>query len=299
MRVNGSVFVDSRGAYLLAQGKGSIKDIVRDFVEMRQEAEICCDKLYYVYDEGWGIFWDWYYTPYSESLCGISQVAHQMLTGDSNIVCFTKLSSETDFYEKSEPRTRGGFRCEDIVDEEYVCDKTSIDSWHRKWFLGHPDKIDWSGSYNDVFPCIEAINTILCAELDKRHKKVSHVCNNITNDFYDLIVRGMSPNDRISYSEEVGSLICRANYYRRERELEKLEEHYGNEKARVIFSIVKNGKYQFLSIDTQHCMFELCDDKGEHVAELRIDGTLNGSDTKEIDHSLIRVNDWKRKYRKK
>ena len=298
MKVNGSIFVDGKGAFLFAQGKGNTVRIAKDFVEMRQEADRCCDKLYYVYDDDWEVFFDWLYAPYYDLHSDMSQMVYQMLTQDSNIF-FKKLQKEADFYEKSEPRTKGGFRHADVFDEDFVCDKVSIDNWHSTWFLEHPDKIDWVESPNGVFPCIESINRILCAELEKQHKKISVVSNNVTNDFYELVVKAMSPNDRISYSELIGSQICRVNYYRRERELEKLEEHDGNEKAKVIFSIVKEGKYQFLSIDTQHCMFELCDDRGDHVAELRFDGTVNGTNTKEINHSLRCVANWKRNYCKK
>ena len=292
MKVNGSIFVDSKGAGLLAQGRGNIKDIVSDFVKMRQEAERCCDKLYYVYDDCWGVFYDKFYTSYDGSIYGISQVEYQLLIHDSNILSFTILQNESDFYNKLEPRTKGGFKSDDIIDEAFVCDKVSIDNWHSKWFFEHPDKIDWTGS-NGIFPRVESINTILSTELERQTKKVRAVSNNLTNDFYEIIVKTKSSNERISYSEKVGSAICEANFYRRERELEKLEERYGNKKAKVIFSIVKNGKYQFLSIDTQHCMFELCDNKGDHVAELRFDGTLNGTNTMEVDHSLMSVDKWK------
>lgn len=294
MKVGGSIFIDSKGAGFLVRGEGNVDLVAKDFVEMRQEAERCCDKLYYVYDEDWGVFFEWFYSPYPVISSNLSQVALQMLI-DSNISSLTQLSKETDFGEKSEPRTNGGFRCEGIYDEEFVCDRISIQKWHYKWFLEHPDKIDWTESQNTVFPCYVATHDILRTELQKKQVRLNIHSKNVTNYFYDFIVKVMSPNERISYSKELGSAICRANYYKRESELERLEQKHGNNKAKVIFSILKDGKYQFISIDTQHCMFELCDEKGDHIAELRFDGSFNGTNTREVNHGLCCVNEWKQK----
>lgn len=297
MKVNGSIFVESMGASLLAQANSNVDHVAEAFIEMRQEADRCCDKLYFVDDEGWSKFYLWLYTPFDDLQSNKSQRIHQMLStySGSHLIGIQNVEN---FDEKPLPRSKGGFWHEDVIGDEFLYNKETIDSWHRKWFLENPDKIDWSESHNAVFPCLEAIITILCAELHKKNIKIIPNSNDITNAFYDLIVKGMSPTERISYSEIVGSMICRANYYRRERELEKLEEHKGNKKAKVVFSIIRKGKYQFLSIDTQHCMFELCDEKGDHMGELRFDGSPNGGNTIDPSHSLLCVDKWKQRYRK-
>ena len=56
----------------------------------------------------------------------------------------------------------------------------------------------------------------------------------------------------------------------------------------------KDGKYIFLSVDKQHGMFELCDDKGNHVEEIRFNGSRNTG--KDLSHSLQCVAEWKRNY---
>lgn len=60
----------------------------------------------------------------------------------------------------------------------------------------------------------------------------------------------------------------------------------------------ENNKYQFISIDTAHGKFELCDDSGVHKGEIRFDGSSNGAATVDDNHSLQCVAEWKSKYNK-
>lgn len=149
----------------------------------------------------------------------------------------------------------------------------------------------------------------------------------VVNEFYELIMghKGKS-GDIIAFALELAEEICEANYYHYENALVKLENDYRKERNNhhriqkiinerqknipnkkkeykiyeisAIYSIIKNGKYQFLSVDTQHGMFELCDEKGNHLGEYRFDGSPNGNGTEEADHGLYCIEDWLRKNNK-
>lgn len=321
MKVRGSILLDKRGAFPHVH-KHNINYAVDDFVSMLEEAFKCKDKLYYDSKE-WESFHAYGYDPTNDYWKGFGSIAYEKLILSSNRL-FTPLKIEgTDKFEnKPMPRTLGGFMCDGCPHENYVYNEQSIKEWHYQWFWNNPDKIDWSNSVNDIFPCYDKVIEILRQELIDCQSRIAHdgsnnlglphqkflrlkntnwkeIDNNkIISEHNDIIIRHQGEKLK-AYTEKTGALICSENYYHCETELSKLEKDHGNKKVSIIYSIKKGEKYQFISMDTAHGKFELCDDNGVHKSEIRFDGSSNGDDTQDNGHSLQCVAEWKQKYNKK
>lgn len=290
MKVYGSILIDSGGINTLISDNECVERVIMDYIEMRDEADRSYDKLYYENDENWQNFFLHLYSEESNLRSHISQVCYQDLISDSNLG-LNCLKNQNEFSQKVEPKTKGGFSHQYVQGTFYVCDKKTIDAWHYRWFLNNPEMIDWEESPNNIFPCYEATLHILQKELRNHGRNINVNSRDVINSFHDTM-KHLNNHDRIDSAKRIGVNICQTNYYKREKELERLEQSKGNKKAKIIFSLLKEGKYQFLSIDTQHCMFELCDDKGDHIGELRFDGSPNGNETREVHHGLKCVREW-------
>lgn len=321
MKVSGSILLDKRGAFPHVH-EHNINYAVDDFVFMLEEASKCKDKLYYDSEE-WELFHAYGFDQKNDYWKGARSIAYEKLFLSSNRL-FTPLKIvETDKFEnKPTPRTLGGFKCVGCPQSDYIYDKSTIDKWHYQWFWNNPDKIDWSNSVNDIFPCYDKVIEILRQELiDCQNRIAPDGSNNlglphqkflklkntnwkeidndkIVSEHNDIIIKHQGEKLK-AYSEKTGALICFKNYYHCETELSDLEKDHGNKKVSIIYSIKKDGKYQFISIDTAHGKFELCNDDGMHQGEIRFDGSSNGVDTQDDSHSLQCVTEWKQKYNKK
>lgn len=303
MKVEGSIFIDKEGI-VFSKVKGDAQSTIRRFYNMLLEAKDCKDKLYYVYSDEWEEFWLKSQNPSDKYWQGAGQIVSQLLFSYNNFVFqpFPIGKSEL-FNEKSLPRIHGGLEYEGCPSSEYIYDKPSIDAWHDNWLFNHPERIDWGEFRHKIWPRCDRTIAILREELEKNKKKLEKekieipvADEALVNVFHDYIMNHKSEIERISYAKDIGGKICKANYYHRETELEKLEEDYGNNHAEVIYSLKKDGKYIFLSVDKQHGMFELCDDKGDHVEEIRFDGSCNTGE--DASHRLQCVAEWKRNYNK-
>lgn len=320
MKVSGSILLDKRGAFSHVH-EHNINYAVDDFVFMLVEASNCKDKLYYDSDE-WELFHAYGYDPNNDYWKGSGSIVYEKLFISSDRLFTPFKIAETDKFEnKPMPRTLGGFKCEGCPPKNYVYNEQSIKEWHHQWFLNNPDKIDWSNSENEVFPCYDKIIEILRQELiDYKNRIAPDGSNNLglpyqkflrlknTNwekiddndkivlEHNDIIIKHQGENLK-AYSEKTGSLICYENYYHCEKELTELEKDHGNKKVSLIYSIIKDGKYKFISIDTAHGKFELCDDNGAHQGEIRFDGSKNSE--YEVNHGLKCVAEWKKKYKHK
>lgn len=118
----------------------------------------------------------------------------------------------------------------------------------------------------------------------------------VVSKFYSLIMDHKDERgEKISYAKEIGSQICESNYYLHEKELKDMNN--GNDRIVKIYSIKKDNKYQFLSIDKKHGRFELCNEKGDHVSEVMFSGELVPN-SQDANHSILYIEKWKRIYRK-
>ena len=319
MKVSGSILLDKRGAFPHVH-KHNINYAVGDFVSMVKEADASKDTLYYDSEE-WELFYAYGYDSTNDYWKEFGSIAYEQLFISSNPLFKPTQIGEIDKFEnKPMPRTLGGFMCEGCPSSDYIYDKSTIDRWHNQWFMDNPDKIDWINT-NGIMPRRDRIIEILRQELiDCQNRIAPDGSNNlglshskflrlrdtnwkeinddeIVSEHNEIIIKHQGEKIK-AYSKTIGALICSENYYHCETELSDLEKDHGNKKVSIIYSIKKDGKYQFISIDTAHGKFELCNDDGTHQGEIRFDGSSNGVDTQDNGHSLQCVTEWKKIYNK-
>lgn len=313
MKVNGSILLDKNGS--LSNINNCSDYLILDFVSMIKEAYASKDTIYYDSDE-WGEFYAKSFSP-DDLFWTDKQTLYSALYISSHpiFVC-NHINDANEFDSKPAPRTIGGFKYEGCEVENYVHNKESIDEWHRKWFYNNPEEIDWNGTVNEIFPRHDLIIDVLRAEIKKNKNNSYYISKldyqdriwiqnanidqlkpkEVVSKFYDFIMNHKNQNsEKISYAIEIGSEICKLNYYHHEKELEELNK--SNQHIVKIYSIKKEGKYQFLSIDKKHGRYELCDDKGKHIGELMFDGELVNN-SQEKNHSISNIDEWKRRYNK-
>ena len=315
MKVNGSILLDKKGTFSNIH-QHNAEYAIYDFVSMVKEADDSKDTLYYDNDE-WGQFYAKCYTPNDSYWHGLGDIAFTMLLNVSNPVFKPVQIGNTEVFDsKPKPRIHGGFLCKGCSQENYVYDEQSINKWHYQWFCDNPDKIDWSKSVNGTFPCYNKVITILRKELQKLKDNPNSISGlghldklylasveidrldekEVVSKFYSLIMDHKNESsEKISYAKEIGSKICELNFYRHEKELEELNKD--NQQKVKIYSIKKDNKYQFLSIDKKHGRFEWCDEKGNHICEVMFDGEPV-ENSQDANHSISHVDDWKRIYQK-
>lgn len=288
----GNIFIDGQGIDVSKIDVGQRNQVLNDFFEMNCCAESNGDDFFRVNEQEWDVFYNTLYTePYWEG------VSANLVNGLQNDFRQPKLlAAKADFCQKPDPKTHGGLDYYGHPSTNYIFDVKTWRKWHYDWLYCHPECIVWGK--NVLWPRLVLVINILKEELKKHNISIPKKDIDVANAFYEGIMKHLNERELYSYATAIGSKLCVFNYYHRETELEKLEEHNGNVKAKTIFSIKKNNKYQFLSIDIQHGMLELCDDNGNHLGEYRFDGTPNGQHTQESDHSLMCVNEWKRIYKK-
>lgn len=296
MKVNGNILLVEEGAFSKINPQCA-ESAIEDFAFMVKEADARKDKLFYGCEE-WEQFYANSYDPTNSCWKGIGDIAFSLIVNISNPVLLPVGDGE-DFDEKPEPKTNGGFQYDACpTDGSYVYNKETIEKWHDRWFIGHPERIDWTIHGNEIWPRFDRTVKIMRDELKRKGVGIPQTDKEIGTAFHESVMKPLNERERISLAKTIGEKVCKANYYQRESELEKLESAHGNSRAEMIFSIKKNGGYQFLSVDKQHGMLELCDDRGRHKGEWRFDGTPNGKDTEEADHGLRCVAEWKRKNNK-
>lgn len=293
--VNGNILLDEEGLNLQKVKDNEKRGAVGRFCEMVDEANLEGDKLHYVYDSPCNIY-SICFNP-ENSLCKL--IGQRLFSQLQNVFGNVPhpVQNLEDFETKREPRTHGGFKFENCPSSDYVYDKATIIAWHEDWYFEHPDDIDWQKYNSVIWPRYDRTIEILRQELLKAGKNIPFEDKDVCNDFHEQLMKHQDERMRISSSIRIGSAICKANYYHREEELERLEADHGNNHAERIYSIKISLKYQFLSIDKQHGMLEFFDDKGNHQMELRFDGTQNKAGN--ADHSLQCVEEWKQKFNKR
>ncbi len=288
----GNIFIDGQGIDVSKIDVGQRNQVLSDFFEMSCCAETNGDDFFRVDEQEWDDFYNTLFTkPYWEG------VSANLVNGLQND--FRKpnlLDSIADFNQKSDPKTNGGLKYQGHPATNYIFDIETWKKWHYDWLYWHPECIKWGT--NILWPRLDLVINELKIELKKNNITIPTKDSDVANVVHNEIMRPCDNNLIRSQAEEIVERLCKINYYHRENELAKLERTKGNAKAKTIFSIKKGGKYQFISIDKQHGMLELCNDNGDHLGEYRFDGTPNGQNTIEADHGLRCVNEWKRIYKK-
>lgn len=287
----GNIFIDNKGIDVSNIDVKQRNQVLKDFYEMICSAEKNDDLFFCVFSDEWEEFYSKLFTePYWEG------VDFNIVYGLQNDFHNPKLLHNIrDFQQEPEPKTHGGFEYDQHPSANYIFNINTWKKWHYEFFYNNPQFIEWKE--NELWPCFDNVINLVKEEIKRYNINLNNE-SELFNVFHSQIMGKLNERDRISYANDIGCKICEENYYHREKDLEKLEKAQGNDKARTIFSIKKNDQFQFLSIDTQHGMFELCNDRGDHLGEYRFDGRLNGENTKDSTHSLKCVAKWKKKYNK-
>lgn len=288
---SGNIFIDKEGTEISRIGTDDRNRVLREYYVMRDQADANDDRFFFINAKEWEDFFSNLWSPENPYWKGVDM---NFITSLQNGSYPQKMIDDISEFDKlPEPRSHGGYGYDDHPSTGYVCNTGTWDEWHHRWNLARltsPEEL-----YNGVWPRFDKTTAILKAELEAAGENAPAGASETVNAFHEHI-KHLDERERISLSKRIGAEICEANYYHREEELEKLEKDYGNNHAELIYSIKIGPKYQFLSIDKQHGMMELCDDKGDHQMEIRLDGTKNKD--KEPDHSLRCVMEWKQKYHK-
>lgn len=315
---SGNVFVDKEGADINKIEVEKRNQVLRDYYVMREKARVNSDKFFYINGKEWENLFCNIWSPDNPYWEGVD--LNYIIPLQTGMYLPKLIDNISEFDTLPKPKSHGGYGYKGHPSTGYVHNSETWEEWHSRFYYEHPEEIDWNGT-NGIMPCHDKVIKILRQELlafqaalapdgsnnlGLPHPKFLRLKNTswedtdsetIVSEHNDIVIRHQGEKIK-AYSETIGSLICSVNYYHRETELEELEKDHGNTKVSIIYSIKKDNQYQFISIDTAHGKFELCDDSGTHQGEKRFDGSPNGTATAEEDHRLRCIAEWKDKYNK-
>lgn len=243
-----------------------------------------------------------------ESLKGINQSTYNYITNNFHVIFPKKIRNQEEFERENMPKGEGGFEHSDSS-KDFLCNISNWEKWHRDYLTANPKEIQWKS--NSHLSNIEVVYKILKEEILKYIERKHIECINQANDkkqeieriwdklfadkkyhkkqncialvFHNIVMPSFDHKDRTAYCKEIGGRICQANYYRYEANLSSKEQE-NCRSLRYIYSIVKNGEKQYISLDFHKGMFEFHDEKGIHLGEYLFDGTPNGQAQK--SHNL-------------
>lgn len=243
---------------------------------------------------------------------------------------FQSISSLNVFLVLDPPLAHAGFR-HPGSDQGLLVDIPTWRKWKENWFSSHQELIDWTGREGNFFVNDDVIEEILTQEnnlfvsnelqkagvedisktkIDEfiNSKSICHADEDLNKTlkenasaiFFHSYVMNSHPRggDRQGYTNKIGAIICKANYYVELTDLAKLEKEASPagrmNTQRTIYGIKSvDNKWKFISFDFEKGMFEFYDDDGTHLGEYRFDGSQNASN--QTDHNLRCVENWKRK----
>ena len=253
-----------------------------------------------------------------ESLRGVEERVYQYITNNFQYSSTPKtIKDEEEFEQQDKPQGQGGFEHSDSPCD-FLCNLPRWEKWHRKYLTEHPDEIRWDEN-SSFIPNVEAVYKILKEEVlnyikreyDEQISKakapeseIDRIWSEVYNDkidrskkgaipmkgkaitlfFHRVVLPSKSKAEMIAYCKQIGEKVCQANYYQFEYELSN-EEKQACGSQRKIYSICKDGKKQYISLDFHKGMFEFHDDQGIHLGEYLFDGTKNK--VAEESHNLI------------
>ncbi len=156
----------------------------------------------------------------------------------------------------------------------WLFDETTWWELHLTYLAQNPNFIDWST--NGVLPNLVYSNQHLC-NLIGRIVSTVEVGNIFRNEISCTFPRGQGGEGQMI---PIAREIARRNFYLEDLELSSKEQNR-TRKQRCIFKTLKHGAWQYLSLDFEKCVFEVCDHHGQHRGEFRFDGQENGRNTKD------------------
>lgn len=210
---------------------------------------------------------------------GISQKTHELL---SNVLmqkpCLGKEISNSDWDNIASCKIDYGLQ-NDSNENYCTCEK----EWQAeriKFYVANPDQIDWS--QDEWFPNKEWSERLLKEFINDRTTSLEGPSSNDVENQAHNILRRMGPEFQAKVSV-LGADLCLGNFYFEEKTL-SIEELELCGSQRRIFSITKQSRKQYISLDFAHGMFEYHDSSGNHLGEYRLLGTKNSDADK--SHNL-------------
>ncbi|MGB1241987.1 MAG: hypothetical protein ACPG49_05670 [Chitinophagales bacterium] len=175
-----------------------------------------------------------------------------------------------------------GLEFSEIPISKYIYNLFSLWEFYCYYYSNHPEDIDWKGKR--ALPNTWYSNLYLIAMYNQKYPKNAHLSDEEKlNDFCTDKIRNIRSNrgDLVEIARE----IARRNYYKENTELSSQEQQLKSS-FRTIFEIEKEGRKQYLSLDYENGLFELCNENGKHI------GAINYLDSDEMkekskdDHSI-------------
>jgi hypothetical protein len=206
--------------------------------------------------------------------------------------------NSADFFTHFRESLTGVLSFSGIYKGDVYCEKSHL-TWKLREFTDYELAFDWTSTVDDhgFFPLPFLIYKILRREIEKFPTEkildvekidlkanylprvnwkpvIKSVLKELAIFFHDEVLRKKGPETG-AYSLTLGNEILESNGYRFEAELSSRVKEDASGSKRKIYSILKNGENQFVSIDFKHGMFELHNSKGEHLGESKFDGSYN------------------------
>lgn len=320
----GNILITQEGVETSTIEEKSRDESLRNFYEMIDKAKLSGDSCFmteeaychtYSYGNPYPAFinlsWDEFRQ--IESLKGISQTTYDYITNNFWQIYPEQVANEKEFEEQNLPKGKGGFEHSDSLGD-FLCNSPRWEEWHRDHLTNHPEDIKWEKS-SPFIPNVKAVSEILQEEIwdyirreykehineaDKERiwsklladDKVYHENEDATQPikqnatvlfFHRVVLTSMDHEAMTAYCKKIGKKVCLANYYYHEKELSSREQRACGS-LRQIYSIVKNGEKQYISLDFHKGMFEFHDSTGRHLGEFLFDGSWNKR--AEEDHDL-------------
>lgn len=244
-----------------------------------------------------------------ESLKGISFNTYNYITNNFLYIYPKPLTAEKDFEKLNEPRGKGGFKYSNCP-EDFLCCISRWNKWHSEYLTTHPEEIKWNKNASFI-PNVNAVYQILKEETlfyiereyggsiekaENKKQEIERILDELLADkedyhinedkmnilkpnaivlfFHRIVMPSIDHKEMTAYCKEVGKKVCEQNYYQYDRKLSTNEQN-ACKSLREIYSIIKDGKKQYISLDFHKGMFEFHDEKGIHLGEYLFDGTFN------------------------
>ncbi|MGB0931301.1 MAG: hypothetical protein ACPGVB_11020 [Chitinophagales bacterium] len=157
-----------------------------------------------------------------------------------------------------------GLELSEIPIRKYIYNLFSLWEFYCYYYSNHPEDIDWKG--RNALPNTLYSNLYLIAMYNQKYPGNAHLSDKEKlNDFCTDKIRSIRSNrgDLVEIARE----IAHRNYYKENTELSSQEQQLKGS-FRTIFEIEKQGTKQYLSLDYENGLFELCGENGNHIGAI-------------------------------
>ena len=309
----GNILQTIEGAEVALVAEENRESAIRAYMDMQDEASRQGDAFYmtkeaYEHPYSFGDYYpafiqlSWEEFHANKVLQCISQNTYDALTNSMKFRWPNIVENVSEFEKNGLPRGEGGFEYA-ACSRDFLCNMSRWKKWHQEYYRTHPHEIDWSKG-TDFLPNKDEALWIIRREIaahmsvetmkERLKKEDYHIDEDALQPlkpnadvllFHDEVMRSYPNGEGLEgYAMQIGGEICLANYYIYEPDLSEAERIRAGGSFRKIYSIVKNGRKQYISLDFHKGMFEFHDCHGAHLGEFRYDGSRNSE--AQLDHDL-------------